>query len=154
MLSTLIPHVPLVEANIYVVITALLRLHSIDNGAHFLNKAIHIDAGCHEALQIAIVMSWLIVGVARQEVHQIVGVFEHGFFPLTEGWHIVSCRTAHRQLQVWIDLTQTARNISRQHTVIFCRLMTEPPWAVHFVAQAPEANIEWLFGTVCFALIR
>ena len=65
-----------------------MSLGGVDGGGHVLDEAVHIHAGGQEAGHVAravLLEERLVVGVAGDEVHVLVGLLKNGLLPLAEG---------------------------------------------------------------------
>ena len=48
-----VPHIPLIEGNVHVVVALESRLRGVDGGAHIFDESIHIHAGGEERRHVA-----------------------------------------------------------------------------------------------------
>ena len=68
-------------------------LGSVDGGSDILDEAIHINAGCKEACHITSAISLkfrMIIGMTRDEIDTVIGLFKNRFFPFTKCVHHVT----------------------------------------------------------------
>lgn len=156
-LLTLVPDIPFIERDVHVVRALQMGLGGVDGGGHVLDEAVHIHAGGQEAGHVAravLLEERLVVGVAGDEVHVLVGLLKNGLLPLAEGRHAMGGGAAHHQFHVRIDLAHAGGHGGGEHAVVLGGLVAELPRAVHLVAQAPHADIERLVGAVGAATFR
>ena len=97
-------------------ITMPLGFHRVNHCGHIPDEGVHINPGGQKTLHIAIVR--LVIGMARDEIHIIIGMFQHCPFPFAERVHGMAGRTADDQIQIRVKLLHSCRSLGRHPGII------------------------------------
>ena len=134
------PHVPLIKAQVNILLAALLCLYEIAGGDNRLNEMIHLHRTCKEVLCIIIRIAEILM--QRNIVHIIIGMLKGGRLPLREGRHLRIGASARYELDGRVDQLHRLCGLCCQTSVLDRSLCTELPRAVHLIAQAPGLDVQ------------
>ena len=97
---------------------------------------------------------FLVVGVERDVVDDVVRLVEHGRLPRPERRHRRMRAAAGHELEVGVGLAHGPRRLGGEPAVLRCGLVSRLPRSVHLVAEAPQPDGVGIGSTVVDALVR
>ena len=124
----------------------------VGGGGDGVDEAIHVDRRGEEAAGIAVV--FFVVGVERDVVDDVVGLFEHRRLPRPERRHRRVGAAAGHELEVGFRLAHRPRRLGGEPPVLRRGLVSGLPRPVELVAEAPQPNPVGIGSTVGDALVR
>ena len=95
-----------------------------------------------------IVVAFLVVGVAGDEVDVFVAVLQHHTFPGPEGRHRPAGTATQHKFKIMIHLPHGLGDLAGDLPVVLSTAMPQLPRPVHLVAQAPHPDMKWIGRTV------
>ena len=146
------PHVPLVDADLDLLVRALLGTHGVRGGDDAVDEAVHVITGSQEAG--AVLDVGVDVAVHGDVVDLVVVEVEDGALPVAEGGHLPCRGAAGHELQVLVHHLHGAGGGTSKVGVVLGVLVADLPGAVHLVAQAPHAHVVGLGVAVVPAHVR
>ena len=126
--------------------------HVVGGGGDGVDEAVHVDRRGEEAAGIAVEL--LVVGVQRDVVDDVVGLFEDRRLPRPERRHRRVRASARHELEVGFRLAHRPRRLGGESTVLRGGLVSGLPRTVELVAETPQPNPVRIGSTVGDALVR
>ena len=151
LLIGMIPHVPFIQAQVHLLFRMLLALDGIADGSHGLDEIIQIQGGGQEVFRF--VMGIAIIAVQGHIIHIVIAFRQHLVFPFAEGGHAGAGGTAGHGFDGIVGPLHHLGCFVGNAAVFHSGLGAHLPRAVHFIAQAPQFDIEGVFGAVFDAQI-
>ena len=129
----------------------LLAADRIAYGYHCLDEGIQVHGAGQEIGRIP--GGILVIAVEADVIDFVVALGEHLIFPGAEGRHIAPGGTAGDQLNGGICPLHQLAGFAGDTAVLRGGTVTHLPGTVHFIAQAPQLNVERILCTVADAQI-
>ena len=142
-----IPDVPFVERQPQALARFLQALDIVADGSDLVDVPIHVEVHREVARRVgpARRRRVAVVGVQRNAVDLVVAFLEHLAIPGEIRRHRWRTGSAGDQPQVGRDDPHLFRGIARLAAVFACLQLPNLPRSVHFVAEAPIADVVRLF---------